>query len=149
MILISHRAREVSIFAKPKHKAPIVSQRHFGGGDVEIVSATSRDFYYPRESFRHISGGKWWPWLASYWSPSSLASFEFARAHSAREWSSLGTRHFSLHPTRLAEPRVFHYLSREYCSKTRVSDRRAKRTHYVLLSRQKWARTWIYFSKYI
>lgn len=106
------------------------SKAHFGGGDVEIVSAVSRDLYYPRESFRHTSGGKWWPWLASYRYPSSLASFEFARRS-----RMVFAGHFSLYPTRLAEPRIFHYLSSEHCSETRASDRRSKRTHVAAETR--------------
>lgn len=104
------------------------SKVYFGDGDVEIVSAASRDLYYPRESFWHTSGGE------NDGRDSQVAGSRHPSRHShsrgTREWSSrwaLDIFH-SIPHARLAEPRVFHYLSREHCSETRVSDRRAKRT---------------------
>lgn len=45
----------------------------------------------------------------------------------ACEWSSVGTRHFSLHPTHAIcwATRISLFISRQHCSEARISDRRA------------------------
>jgi len=138
-------ARETYRFLQSPNVKPIdrPSKAHFDGGDEIVSAAVQRPLFSPREPLAHLGGEKWWSWLASYRSSSSLASF----ALRAREWSSLGTRHFSLYLTWLAEPRVFHYLSREHCSEARVSERRAKRTYHVS-ARMSQNREYT-FSKYI